>query len=58
MKDYTIYFEIFGKKMKTVITASSEDKARELLRYKIIVNKVEVGKDNMLDNLKNMFGMS
>ena len=31
MKQYTIYFEIFGKKMKTTIQANSELEAKQKL---------------------------
>ena len=41
MKEYTIYFEIFGKKMKTTIHALSEERAINILRSKINIDKVE-----------------
>lgn len=41
MKSYTIYFSIFGKKMKTTIDASSESSAEKLLRDKITIHKIE-----------------
>lgn len=61
---YTVYFEIFGKKMKTTVEAKSEEDAK----YKVmgaLMNKIvwgeitpEMPDDNgMLDHLKDMFGM-
>lgn len=41
MKEYTIYFEIFGKKMKTTIHALNEERAINILRSKINIDKVE-----------------
>ena len=41
MKLYIVYFEIFGKKMKTTIEASSEKDAREKIANKIIFHKFE-----------------
>jgi hypothetical protein len=41
MAIFTIYFEIFGKKMKTDIKADTKEQAEYLLRGKIKVLKVE-----------------
>lgn len=41
MKKYTIYFEIFGKRLKTTIEANSEDDAKYKLYGKIVFYKVE-----------------
>jgi len=46
MKNYTIYFEIFGKKLKTDIIAENELKAKEIIRDKIIFNKIEINNNN------------
>lgn len=61
---YIILFELFGKKMKTEITAISEDQAKSILMSKIIFHKIEVKKyqdtpadGGMVDRLKNMFNM-
>jgi hypothetical protein len=60
MKNYTIYFEIYGKKMKSTVMAENEEKAKELVKSKIIFHKVEKSKDefnevvNMMDDLMNI----
>jgi hypothetical protein len=54
MNNYTIYFEIFGKKMKTEINAQSEVQAIEKLKEKIIVHRVQ---ETALQKLKNIFGI-
>ena len=51
MKTYTIYFEIFGKKMKTNVAAYSEEAAKEQIRNKILFNKI-TGKDLFAEELK------
>lgn len=42
MKDYEIFFELFGKKMKTTITALNKDAAEASLRYKIQIHSIKV----------------
>lgn len=44
MKTYEIYFELFGKKMKTTITANSEYEAKDE-----IFNKIEFHKISCID---------
>lgn len=41
MNQYTIYFEIFGKKMKHTIFAFDQQQAVRLLKEKIVLHKVE-----------------
>jgi hypothetical protein len=63
MKTYIIYFEIFGKKMKTIIEADSKSEAKQKVKNKIIFHKIDGEKDNVkndnidLDGLKNMLGI-
>ena len=40
MKNYDVYFEIFGKKMKTTILAETMTEAKEKIINKIIFHKV------------------
>ena len=40
MKNYTVYFEIYRKKMKVKILAESVSEAREKLRNKIVFHKI------------------
>lgn len=49
-KKYILYFELYGKKMKTVIEASSANEAKNKLKEKIIFHKIDVeNKDNPFD---------
>jgi hypothetical protein len=59
MKTYKIYFEIFGKKMKYEVEAESKNDAINKLKNKISIIKINEGvnDDDVLENLKNMFGM-
>jgi hypothetical protein len=63
MKTYKIYFEIFGKKMKYEVEAESKNDAINKLKNKINIIKINEGvdegvnDDDVLENLKNMFGM-
>ena len=55
MKNYKIYFEIYGKKMKTTVKANSENEAVKLVKDKILIKKI-VPEDGAVDFLKNIFG--
>ena len=57
MKEFTVYFEIYGKKMKTTVTAESEIEARILIRNSITFHKVVLSEDSTLRNLKDIFGI-
>lgn len=66
MRNYTVYFEIYKRKMKVKILAKSKDEAVKELMSKMIVHKVDYdNKDifnesmdgldgfmNMIDNIK------
>jgi hypothetical protein len=54
LNKYTVYFELFGKKMKTDVEARNEEHAKGIVKSKIIFHKVQL---NPLDFLKNMFGI-
>jgi len=58
---YRIYFEAFGKKLKTVVEANSETEAMHSIRNQIEILKVEpIGGgsgDETLDMLKGIFRM-
>jgi len=58
-KKYTVYFEIFGKKMKTKVLATDQQEARSLVLGKVIFHKIECdnSEDTVLNNLKDIFGM-
>ena len=57
---YTVYFEIFGKKLKYTVKADSEEDAKYKIMGKIIWHKITT--ENMyesdeVERLMNMFGM-
>lgn len=54
MNKYSIYFEVYGKKLKTVVFASSEKEAKQIVLDKIIFHKIvkeknDKGFDQMTD---------
>lgn len=58
MKKYTVKFEIFGKKMQTVIYAENQFRADIKLREKLKIYSIEeVKEDAIVDQFKKMFGM-
>ena len=63
MKDFTVYFEIVGKKMKTTVLANDKNSAEFALKNKIIFHKVEEAKsdfnkiDGMFDEIGDMLGI-
>jgi putative cell wall-binding protein len=54
MIEWTVYFEIYGKKMKTTVTAASESEAIEKVKSKLKINKV-VCENDMFNNLMGIF---
>ena len=57
-KQYEVWFEVYGKKMKTTVLAKHEIEAKELIRKQIIFYKVEETKNNdELDFLKGIFNI-
>lgn len=62
-RNYTIYFEMFGRRMKTNIMATDRDDAIAKLLKRVTIHKVEVAKDEFneamdmmdmfVDNLKS-----
>jgi hypothetical protein len=60
MKKFEIFFEIYGKKLKTTIEANSEEKAKEIVKNKIRFDKITELKsndDDIVDRMMGMFGM-
>lgn len=57
MREFEIYFSIFGKHLKTTVKAYSEEDAYEMIRDKIVFHKERTKvKDNSVEFLKNIFG--
>ena len=54
---YTVYFEIYGKKMKATVDAKTKSAAIDAIVSKIIFHKIEKDEDAAVDFLKSMFGM-
>jgi hypothetical protein len=57
MKKYTVKFEIFGKKMQTIIEAENQFRADIKLRERLKVYSIDEIKGPVIDKLKQMFGM-
>jgi hypothetical protein len=62
-EQYEVYFEIYGKKLRTTVTANSQYHAGEIIKDRIIIHKVVKLKSGAnadsfnIDDLKNMFSM-
>ena len=52
---YTVYFEIFGKKMKTTVYASSVAEAKQRVMDKIIFHKIEA--DRGVQDIMDILGI-
>ena len=59
MKAFEVWFEIYGKKLKTTIKADSMADAQNKVRQSIIFHKTVLSEsDKEVDALKNIFGMT
>lgn len=64
MKIFTLYFELYGKKMKTDIVAVDVDDAKRQLEKKIVYHKVEskpipkTNGEDVFEYLKRVFKMN
>lgn len=56
---FKIKFEIFNKKMITVIDAETQEQAQRKLHDKLIIHEIEpiIQEDETLKNIKNIFGI-
>jgi len=54
MKEYTVYFEIFGKKLKTTLKAHSRSEAKNIIKDKIVFNVIKEN-DNNEDYVTDFF---
>lgn len=43
-RNYSVYFELYNRKVKALILAESEDDARKKLLEKVIFHKIELDK--------------
>jgi|LakMenEpi03Aug12_release.lakeMendotaPanAssembly.Ray.scaffolds.fasta_scaffold122299_3 hypothetical protein len=55
MKTYTMYFEFYGRKMKTKVVAESVGEAKSLVLSKVKFLKVEDTEDAMLREFGDLF---
>jgi 1-deoxy-D-xylulose 5-phosphate reductoisomerase len=44
-KNFDVYFEIYGKKMKCVVLSENEEQAKEFVKNKIIFHKIQKSND-------------
>jgi len=56
--NFIVWFELYDKKMKVTIEAKDKVDARIKIRNSIKFHKTEQEEDNVLDFLKDTFGMS
>ena len=55
MKDFDVYFELFGKKMKTTVFAEDKNAAELAVKNKIIFHKIEESKSDF-NKIDGFFG--
>jgi hypothetical protein len=58
MREYHVYFELYGKKMRSTVFATNEEQAKEVVREKLTFHKVEKSKSEFneaLDGIDNWF---
>ncbi|PRY90602.1 hypothetical protein [Mongoliibacter ruber] len=53
LQEYEVYFEFFGKKMKSKVLANSIEQAKEQILDKVNFHKVEAAKDSELNDAIN-----
>lgn len=66
MKEYNVYFDIFGKKLKAKVKASTPEEAGLIVRKTLTIDKIELRPpdqtqpkspyDQMIDELGKMMG--
>lgn len=52
-KNYDVFFELYGKKMKATVMAESENEAKQIVISKLIFHKVEVKKNDAFNKAVN-----
>lgn len=53
MKNHTVYFEFFGKKMKTQILAKDQEDAKQKIKEKIKFEKIVADTSKFFDDLND-----
>lgn len=55
MRDFMVYFEVFGRKIKMKVSASSVSEAQQKVKDKIIFHKIDdLTEDDSISSLKNV----
>ena len=57
MRLFDVYFEFYGRKMKTQVLSDNEESAKDEIKNKIIFYKIEQSKDpinHFIDVLENL----
>jgi hypothetical protein len=57
MKKYTVKFEIFGKKMQTIIEAENQFRADIKLRERLKIYSIVEVTNPVVEQFKKIFGM-
>jgi hypothetical protein len=57
MKKYILYFELFGKKMKSEVNATSEIDAKQKILDKVIFHKIQIEDCYHKNDMKEIFDM-
>lgn len=56
-KNYTVYFEIYGKKMKAKIVAATMADAQQKVKDKITFHKTVVEEDDLLNGILDVLNV-
>ena len=57
MKKYVVWFEAFGKKLRTTVEAENEYKAMDAVKNKIIFYNVVEKDSDELEQMKDILGI-
>ena len=65
MENFDVWFEIYGKKLKTTVCAETEKDVQNIIKNKIVFHKIEKipifkpnpNNDKTFEDLLDMFGM-
>lgn len=55
MKNYIVYFELFGKKMKSKVLADSKEDAQERIKSKIIFHRTDLDDKDEYNDIMKLF---
>lgn len=57
MKEFKVYFEIYGKKMQCIIKCSSQTEIFPCIASKINIHKIEEQNEDFENTLKEFLGL-